>query len=164
MRRMAIVTFLIVVAVVVAVAATTGGDGEGRGKRAPALPRQVLVPPRVDIRALRGKPAVINFWASWCRPCKREAPDLERLSHSLAGKARLVGIDWGDSADGARAFIRRYHWTFPNLRDGSNTVGNRFGLLGLPTTFILDSKGRIAVKIAGPQTVRRVEAALRSVH
>lgn len=164
MRRLAIVTFLIVAAVVVAVAATTGGDGEGRGKPAPALPRQVLVPPRVDLQALRGKPAVINFWASWCRPCKREAPDLERLSHSLAGKARLVGIDWGDSADNARAFIRRYHWTFPNLRDGNNAVGTRFGLVGLPTTFILDSKGRIAVKITGPQTVRRIEAALRSVH
>ena len=157
MRRLAIATFLIV-------AATTGGNGAGRGKPAPDLPRQVLVPPRVDLRALRGKPAVINFWASWCRPCKREAPDFQRLFHSLAGKGRLVGIDWGDSADGARAFIRRYRWTFPNLRDGNNAVGNRFGLLGLPTTFILDSNGRIAVKIAGPQTVRRVEAALRSVH
>ena len=162
MVRLAIVTLLVVGGVVAAVVATSGGGGTDR-RPAPELPRQVLVPPRVRIADLRGKPAIVNFWASWCRPCKREAPEFERLYRSLGGKASVVGVDWGDGAGGARAFIRRYGWTFPNLRDGDNSVGNRFGLVGLPTTFILDSRGRIAVKITGPQTVPKVEAALRSV-
>ena len=63
----------------------------------------------------------------------------------------------------ARAFIRHYGWTFPNLRDASGTVGNNFGLSGLPNTFVLDSHGRIKKVLIGPQTVASFEQALRTV-
>ena len=68
-----------------------------------------------------------------------------------AGRGRLVGVDWSDALSGARSFIRRYSWTFPNLRDAEGTVGNDYRLTGLPTTFVLDASGRIRAVLRGPQ-------------
>jgi thiol-disulfide isomerase/thioredoxin len=106
----------------------------------------------------------VNFWASWCGPCDREAPELRRLSRRLGGRASLVGVDWNDQLSGAREFIRRNRWEFPNLRDADGVVGNRWGLSGLPNTFVLDGDGRIARVLRGPQTVEQFERALRQVH
>jgi cytochrome c biogenesis protein CcmG, thiol:disulfide interchange protein DsbE len=116
----------------------------------------------VTLVGLRGKPAVVNVWASWCGPCRQEAPQLERFAASLRGRARLVGVDWSDGLDGARAFVRLYGWTFPVLRDPQGTVGDRYGLWGLPTTFVLDSGGRIVERLPGPQTEAGLREALRA--
>jgi cytochrome c biogenesis protein CcmG/thiol:disulfide interchange protein DsbE len=94
--------------VAIAVVAAIGGDarallvGEGSGalgKPAPPLPAHVLVPPRASIASLRGRPVAISFWASWCVPCRQEAPGLARLSRELRGRASLIGADWGDERD-----------------------------------------------------------------
>jgi thiol-disulfide isomerase/thioredoxin len=138
-----------------------GGSGNGSGREAPALPGAVLIPPRATVASLRGKPAAINFWASWCGPCRQEAPQLEHLGRSLHGEARLVGVDWDDGLAGAKAFARRYRWSFPVLRDTSGEVGERYGVVGLPTTFILDPGGRIVETLRGPQTVQSVRRALQ---
>jgi cytochrome c biogenesis protein CcmG, thiol:disulfide interchange protein DsbE len=151
------------VAGLVLVELLSGGGSEPGGRTAPTLPREVLTPPRVTLASLRGRPVIVNFWASWCGPCKREAKHLAALSHRLGGRAVLVGVDWNDGASGARGFIRHYGWTFPNLRDASGTVGNDYGLSGLPNTFVIDSHGRIAKRLIGPQTVASFEHALRSV-
>jgi peroxiredoxin len=153
-RRLLTVSALgvLAVAALVGSAALGGGGRAGGGPPAPALPRTVLVPPRATLAALRGKPAIVHFWASWCGPCTREAASLARLAGELHGRARLVGISWSDSLPGARAFVRRHRWTFPNLRDADGRVGNRYGLQGLPTTYVLDSRGRIVKRLLGPQT------------
>jgi cytochrome c biogenesis protein CcmG, thiol:disulfide interchange protein DsbE len=145
-------------ALVVAEVVTGGSDSARRA--APTLPRQVLVPPRATLASLRGRPAVINFWASWCGPCRKEAPELARLQSALGPRARLVGVNWNDGASGARAFIRKYGWRFPNVRDADGLVGNRYGLSGLPTTFVLDSRGRIVTALRGPQTLASFERAV----
>jgi hypothetical protein len=62
-----------------------------------------------------------------------------------------VGVDWSDARSGARSFIRRYRWTFSNVRDAEGTVGNDYRLAGLPTTFVVDSSGRIRGVLRGPQ-------------
>ena len=139
--------------------ATSGSNGADMGP-APKLPTDVLVGPRVTLADLRGKPAAINFWASWCDPCREEAPQLERLSHTLDGKARLVGVNYTDSIDGARGFIRKYHLSYPNLRDKDGIVGDHYGLTGLPGTAILNSRGRLVQLLRGPQTAADVRAAL----
>jgi hypothetical protein len=64
-----------------------------------------------------------------------------------------VGVDWSDARSGARSFISRYGWTFSNLRDAEGTVGNDYGLTGLPTTFVVDSTGHIRAVLRGPQDV-----------
>ncbi len=136
------------------------------GRAAPALPHEQLVGPAVTLSSLLsgagGRPALVVFWASWCAPCAAEAPALERFSRTAAGRARLVGVDWSDPISGARAFIRRYAWTFPNLRDAEGTVGNDYRLTGLPTTFVLDAQGRISNVLRGPQSEQSLEQAVAS--
>jgi cytochrome c biogenesis protein CcmG, thiol:disulfide interchange protein DsbE len=151
-------------AAIVALAAAellSGGSGSAN-RPAPGLPSAVLVPPRESVSSLRGKPAAVNFWASWCGPCRHEAPELERLARSLSGQARLVGVDWSDGLAGARSFLRRYGWSFPVLRDSSGRAGERYGVAGLPTTFILDPRGRIVRTLRGPQTEASLRSALRA--
>jgi cytochrome c biogenesis protein CcmG/thiol:disulfide interchange protein DsbE len=138
------------------------GSGE-TARAAPRLPDETLVPPKVTVADLRGKPAAINFWASWCAPCRKEAPGLAGLGRSLHGSARLVGVDWSDNESGAREFIRHYGWRFPNLRDPNGAAGDAYGIGGLPTTFILDDRGRIVEVLRGPQSAADVRRALDSV-
>lgn len=137
------------------------------GRPAPALPREQLVGSSTTLASLLagagGHPSIVVFWASWCDPCATEAAAIERFSHTAAGRGRIVGVDWSDALSGARAFIRRHRWTFPNVRDGEGTVGNSYRLAGLPTTFVLDGRGRIRAALRGPQTEQRLGAALAAV-
>jgi cytochrome c biogenesis protein CcmG/thiol:disulfide interchange protein DsbE len=134
------------------------------GHPAPALPSEHLGGPPASLASLlsaaAGHPALVVFWASWCGPCAREAPALERVSRSPAGRNRMVGVDWSDALPGARSFIRRYSWTFSNLRDSEGTVGNDYHLTGLPTTFVLDAHGRIRAELRGPQDEGSLKRAL----
>jgi thiol-disulfide isomerase/thioredoxin len=150
-RAVPLLVALLVVGVI-AFEVATAGNGGNAGKPAPPLPSAVLQPPRATLAGLRGKPALVNFWASWCEPCRKEGPELARLDRSLHGSAALVGIDYTDQADGARAFIARYGWHFPVLSDPDGVYGARFGFSGLPTTVVLDARGRIVETLRGPQT------------
>jgi thiol-disulfide isomerase/thioredoxin len=138
-----------------------------RGKQAPALPREHLGGAAVTLPSLlasaHGHPALVVFWASWCEPCIREAPALEHFSQSAEGKGRMVGVDWSDARSGATAFIRRYGWTFPTVRDGEGLVGNSYELTSLPTTFVVDPEGRVRRTLHGPQTEGSLRQALRAV-
>ena len=154
---------LAVIGALIAIEVLSGSsNGSGTGRPAPPLPTSVLVPPKVTLSSLRGKPAAINFWASWCDPCRQEAPALERLSHSLHGRAHLVGVDWTDGLGGARSYVSQYHWTFPNLRDADGVVGNSYRIQGLPTTFIVNSRGTITDVLRGPQSLASLRQALQS--
>jgi cytochrome c biogenesis protein CcmG/thiol:disulfide interchange protein DsbE len=137
----------------------TSGDGGGDG--APPLPSTVLVPPKVTNESLRGKPAVVNFWASWCEPCRKEARHLQRFYERNRGRVGVVGVSYTDELAGARKFIREYGWTFPNLRDPDGLAGSEYDLVGLPVTVVLDSDGEIAKRLTGPQTEEKLEAAVR---
>jgi cytochrome c biogenesis protein CcmG, thiol:disulfide interchange protein DsbE len=152
------VVVLVVGGLVTAELITAGGGAATRP--APELPSQVLSGHRVDLASLRGKPALVNFWASWCGPCKDEAPELKKFSEGLDGSATLVGVDWGDAADNARDFIAKAGWRYPILRDPSQKVGTEYGLNGLPTTFVLDADGNIVRTLQGPQTVTSLNSAL----
>jgi thiol-disulfide isomerase/thioredoxin len=137
------------------------------GRVAPALPHERLVGPTETLAGLlaaEGRhPALVVFWASWCGPCMHEAPAVERFSRSAAGRGRIVGVNWSDALSGARAFVRHYGWTFPNVRDAEGTVGNAYRLTVLPTTFVIDGHGRIRSVLRGPQSESSLRAALSGV-
>jgi thiol-disulfide isomerase/thioredoxin len=161
---------LMLVGTLALVAALTAGAVLGLASHpatrrlAPALPRESLVGGPVTLASLlagaKGRPALVVFWASWCGPCAEEAPALERFSKTAAGRNRIVGVDWSDARAGAVKFIRRYTLTFPNLRDAEGLVGNEYHIRVLPTTFVLDSAGRIRAELVGPQTERSWSNAL----
>jgi cytochrome c biogenesis protein CcmG, thiol:disulfide interchange protein DsbE len=161
MRRLSALAVLLAALAAVIVVGFVDKRGAGPPKPAPALPSTALRPPAVTLAQLRGHPALINFWASWCHPCVKEAPQLQRFAAQEHG-LQLVSVDTGDNASDARSFIRRYGWTFPVLRDPNNTVGDRYGIAGLPTTFVLNGRGQIVARLVGPQTSAELERALRS--
>jgi cytochrome c biogenesis protein CcmG/thiol:disulfide interchange protein DsbE len=140
------------------------GRGPSGGRVAPALPHELLAGQAVTLATLRaaasGRPALVVFWASWCEPCRHEAPAVERFALSHVGRGRVVGVDWNDEAQSARRFVRQYHWSFPNLRDGEGSVGYAYGLTGLPTTFVISADGRIETTLRGPQTEQTLGHAL----
>jgi cytochrome c biogenesis protein CcmG/thiol:disulfide interchange protein DsbE len=140
------------------------GRGTSGGRVAPALPHELLAGHAVTLAMLPaaagGRPSLVVFWASWCEPCRREAPAVERFARSPAGRGRVVGVDWNDEAQSARRFVRQYHWSFLNLRDGEGSVGYAYGLTGLPTTFVIGADGRIEATLRGPQTEQALEHAL----
>ncbi len=138
----------------------SGGGSTVTGRAAPPLPSKVLRPPAVDLAALRGKPALVDFFASWCEPCAEEAPTLRKLSASLGGRATVVAVDWDDGDGPARAFVRAHGWDFPVLADTSGAAGEKYGLAGLPTSFVLDPQGRIVATFRGPQSEAKLRQAL----
>lgn len=150
----------------IALAAVFGlaGSKGVAGRVAPGLPHEQLSGSPSTLTSVlasaHGKPVLVVFWASWCGPCTKEAPALERFSQSTQGRARIVGVDWSDARSGARSFISHYRWTFPVLRDGEGTVGNSYGLANLPTTFVINSNHRILAELRGPQNEASLEQAL----
>jgi cytochrome c biogenesis protein CcmG/thiol:disulfide interchange protein DsbE len=137
------------------------GSRSAVGGTAPALPTDRLSGEAVSLASLRGRPALVVFWASWCTGCEQEAAALEHFARGLQGHAALVGVDWSDpSLANARAFVKRYDWTFPTLRDPDETSGQKYGVTGLPTTYAIDRAGRIRATLRGPQTQTSLTRAL----
>ncbi len=107
---------------------------------------------RLSVAALRGKPLVLNFWASWCGWCRGEQPALEQASKELAGSVGFVGVNFRDAHSAALAYLDEYHVTYPSLYDPSTAYALRLGDLGPtapPYTLLVDAHGRIAARIAG---------------
>lgn len=99
----------------------------------------------VSLSAWRGKVLVLNYWASWCPPCRDESPLLERWQRRIAPLGgTVVGVDSLDVVSDARAFMRHYGLTYPMLHDGDGHSQQRFGITGYPETFVIDRRGRIA--------------------
>lgn len=110
------------------------------------LPRKAGV---LESAALQGRPVVLNFWASWCEPCREEAPILEAGSERDRGDGVLyLGIDTRDLSGDAEDFIHEFAITYPSLRDPEQSLGDEYGLTGIPETYFVDRRGEVvAAKI-----------------
>jgi cytochrome c biogenesis protein CcmG/thiol:disulfide interchange protein DsbE len=143
-------------------------DDAVMGGRAPAAPDRAL--PVLDgegqrtLASFRGKPVVLNFWASWCTPCKQEAPLLERAQKRLAaGGGTVLGVTYRDASPDARAFVRKFGLTYPSLRDVEGKLAQDYGTRALPETFVIDRDGRVRAISRGVVSQRFLDDALHEV-
>ncbi len=118
---------------------------------------------RVDLRELHGTPVVLNFWTSWCIPCREEAPLLQRgwRRHGADG-VLFLGLNQQDVKEDARGFLREFGQTFPQIRDPDNTTARRWGATGIPETFFLRRDGRVVGHVVGVVSSRQLEDGVRA--
>jgi cytochrome c biogenesis protein CcmG, thiol:disulfide interchange protein DsbE len=132
--------------------------------------RRVDATGKLGLAALRGKPVVLNFWASWCVPCKGEATMLEQAWQQYRKQGVVfVGVDYHDVTSDARTFLEHHGVTYPTVQDGSGSIADRYGVTGVPETYFIDRRGRlVGTHIVGTVVNqaaafrRGVEAALNS--
>jgi cytochrome c biogenesis protein CcmG, thiol:disulfide interchange protein DsbE len=99
----------------------------------------------------RGRWVLVNFWASWCEPCKEEAPALEEFQRQQGGpKFTVLGVDTRDLTDDGREFVRQYGLSYPQLRDGDGGVAHDYGTTGVPENYLVDPKGKVQWLLPGP--------------
>lgn len=148
---------------------------------APARPNAViptaarqLAPPLTGGRPLQGHPGqlseyrgrvvFLNFWASWCHPCRKEAPQLAQFAGSLRpGNAVVIGVDVNDGRPAALGFLRQFGVRYAIVADPGRTIARRYRIIGIPTTFVIDRGDRIAARLPGPQTVASLRRVLAEV-
>jgi cytochrome c biogenesis protein CcmG/thiol:disulfide interchange protein DsbE len=121
------------------------------GARLSARLNRPLADGSLALEELRGTPVVVNFWASWCVPCREEAPLLERTWRE-EGRPRgvlFLGLDMQDVREDARAFLREFRVSYPNVRDRGKTVAPEWGVTGIPETFFITAGGEIAGHVIG---------------
>jgi cytochrome c biogenesis protein CcmG/thiol:disulfide interchange protein DsbE len=120
------------------------------GKAAPELSIQTVNGKgQVTLDSLQGKVAIVDFWATWCGPCKQSFPKLEELAKQNSGKVQVVGISVDDKSEGVADFAKSNGATFPIGWDDGHTIANRWKVDSMPTTYILDSSGKVRFIHAG---------------
>jgi thiol-disulfide isomerase/thioredoxin len=149
------------------------GDGSARfitpadRKAAPRARGTTLDGKPFDLATLHGKVVVVNFWASWCAPCRGEAPTLEQIYRENKAKGvEFAGVDIKDDTGPAKAFVRKFKIGYPSVADPDGQVTLAFRDVppnAVPSTLILDRQGRIAASVIGATTYTRLTALLARV-
>ena len=157
-------------AALVIIALTLGGGLGGTAGRSqpPVAARGFALPALghtggVSLASYAGKPVLINFFASWCGPCKRETPLLARFYREHHGRVLIIGIDSDDETAAAVRFTRAAGLSYPVGVDPSGSVATEYGIIALPQTFMLNARHQIVRHIAGAVTPGELSAWARSV-
>ena len=134
------------------------GDGPGIGKPAPAF---TLLDPEGDVQRLsdfRGKVVLVNFWATWCLPCRKEFPELARAYDEHNGDFVILGVDLQESPGDVRRFADGYGAKFPIVIDVDASVSNAYRLIGLPSSYFIDQNGVLRDQFFGPLSRATIDA------
>lgn len=126
-------------------------DSGARSGPAPSFALPSLDDPSRTVRLAdyRGQPVLLNFWASWCVPCRREMPRLAAAARRLQGRVAFLGVDYKDTREDALLFVRKTGVGYPSAVDRDGSLGARYGVYGLPTTVFIDPDGGIVGRYLG---------------
>jgi cytochrome c biogenesis protein CcmG, thiol:disulfide interchange protein DsbE len=158
-----VAAIVVLIAAVIVVDATTHRPAETAApKPAPAFSLQSLAHPGQDVSlaAYRGRPVILNFFASWCAPCKKETPLLAGYYRASKGRVAIIGVDADDSATAARRFLAANGVAYPVGFETTPTLANAYGVseIGIPETFFLDARHRIVKQVVGGVTMKSLTA------
>ena len=122
-----------------------------------------------SLSSYKGKVVILNFWATWCPPCRAEMPSMETLYQRFKNQGlEILAVDLGESARTVRQFIQDHNYTFPVMLDSNSRIGSLYGIQSIPTSFIIDREGKIIGRVVGaihwdtPQAIAAFEALLNS--
>jgi len=132
-------------------------------KPAPAFTLRTLDGASLSLKQFRGKPVVLNFWASWCLACKVEHPYLVQAWQTYTPDVGFVGIVYEDSAGNARAFMREYGGGWPDVLDPGQRTALDYGVYGVPETFFIDRRGIVRYKQIGGVTPQLLDGEIQSL-
>ena len=129
-----------------------GSSGLAVGEAAPDAPlAQLGGGGEESLADYRGQWVLVNFWASWCEPCKAEAPELEQFQRAHGSKDfTVLGVDSRDLSGDGLEFVKRYGLSYPQLRDGDGGAAHEYGTTGVPENFLVDPSGKIRLLVKGP--------------
>jgi cytochrome c biogenesis protein CcmG, thiol:disulfide interchange protein DsbE len=133
------------------------------GQRTPAVAFDATTTTgrRVSLAGFHGKPLVINFFAAWCEPCKREAPAFTRLEQRYQGRVSLLSVAVHTShRSNLDAFVHDHGITWPVVWDKGGSLTDSYGILGQPITYVIDGQGRVVYRIIGQTTEHRIASLL----
>ena len=135
------------------------------GERAPAIQLPDLTQPdqTIELDALAGRPVVLNFWASWCVPCRREMPAFQALYERLGSQVAFLGINHQDSRDDALDLLRETGVQYPNGHDPQGRVAHDYGVFGMPTTVFISADGEILARRTGEIHADELERSIKEV-
>ncbi len=154
------IAVIILVSVVVSGLVMTGcftnlpsAEDPSVGNPAPDFQLSDLDGKTVSLSDFQGKPVLINFWASWCRPCWAEMPYIQQVYEEWSDRGLVVlTINWGDPSSKIKEFMRDYELSFPVLLDTKRVVAEKYEVWSIPTTFFIDKNGIIQAKVIGAFT------------
>lgn len=165
-RTVLIVGIIIVAAIVFVLFAGLGKDPQHIdsplvGRPAPPFAlKAVGTGETIDLDTLRGKPVVINFWATWCGPCYEEHPTLVANARNLQPEVQFIGVVFNDTDDKIMRFLAERGSAYPTLLDTNGKTAIAYGVGGVPETFFVNPKGTIVAKFEGPLTTEALQAEL----
>jgi cytochrome c biogenesis protein CcmG, thiol:disulfide interchange protein DsbE len=163
----AVLAFAAVAALAMAQGRTSGSHTVDRGGRlATPFTLENLRPgqPQVSLQELQGKPVVLNFWASWCGPCRKEMPAFESVHESLGDKVTFVGIDNKDFRDSALEFVKQTGARYASGFDPRGDVAASYGVIGLPATFFISADGKVLESSTGEMDRDELKEMIRRLY
>ncbi len=166
-RTVLIIGLLIIAAIVAILFVGLGKDPQAIasplvGRPAPDFAlKAVGTGETIDLAQYRGKPVIVNFWATWCHPCWDEHPVLTQTSQVLGNQVQFLGVVFQDDESRIKSFLQQRGWAYPTLVDQAGKTAIAYGVGGVPETYFLDRNGTIVAKFAGPMSADDIQTNLQ---